>query len=37
MSGQGFIGVRRKSYWPVLEEFSIGDNRGRFVVKEDSV
>jgi hypothetical protein len=37
MSDQGFIGVRSRSYQSVLEEFSIRDNRGRFVVKEDFV
>jgi hypothetical protein len=37
MSDQGFIGVRSRSYQPVLEEFEMGDNRGMFVVEEDSV
>jgi hypothetical protein len=37
MSEKGFIGVRSRSDRPVLKEFLMGDNRGRLVVKEDSM
>jgi hypothetical protein len=37
MSDQGFIGETEANSGAVISQFSILDNRGWFVVKEDSV
>jgi hypothetical protein len=37
MSDQGFIGETKASSGGVIGEFSVGDNRGSFVVKKESM
>jgi hypothetical protein len=37
MSAQVFIGETEASYGGVINQFSMGDNRGRFVIGEERI